>query len=499
MDSPTQSVFIDPGLLPGSLPMRARLRLVKPETSAPPVGRNRFGAFGNTLLEMPWMLWSAFDVTILSLGLYLAYRMLVWTPTGGWVPFTWWQMCLVQAPAMVVAGLVFGLYEQKTLIRRSRILARSFLTAATAAALTYIIIYFLMYSIYSRRVMLLSMASYLALAPSFRLIVCSAVNRYSRKFLVVGTDRKSQLSPDCQGDGLSKRYQLVGYVTTDALEVGRTIGKHPVLGTVDEIEQICLENQVDEVVVGRVASKNPWTVDKALRCLRIGCRVTNLSTFYEDVLSEVPGALLEPNWFLFADFKHYHEAQLIMKRAMDIVLASVGLILTLPFWPLIALLIRLDSPGPVFYSQTRVGLLGRHFRLYKFRTMMVGSEKNGHAWAAINDPRVTRIGRYLRKLRVDELPQLINVLTGTMSVVGPRPERPEFVDELAAKIRFYNERHVIKPGLTGWAQINYRYGASVEDAQRKLQLDLWYIKHMCIELDLTILLRTLGTLFIGSR
>jgi exopolysaccharide biosynthesis polyprenyl glycosylphosphotransferase len=499
MDSPTQSVLINPGSHSQAPPARTCLRLVKPETATLAVGRNWFGSFGNSLLEMPWMLWSAFDVAVLSFSLYLAYRVFVWTPTGGWVPFSWWQMCMLQAPALTIAGLVFGLYEQKTLLRRSRILARSVLTVTTSLALTYIVIYFLMYSVHSRRVMFLAMASYLAFAPTFRLFVCAAVNRYSRKFLIVGTDRKSQLSPDCQGDGLSKRYQLVGYVTTDVLEVGREIGKHPVLGTVDEIERICLEQQVDEVVVGRVASKNPWVVDKALRCLKIGCRVTNLSTFYEDVLSEVPAALLEPHWFLFADFKHYHEAQLIMKRASDIVFATLGLILTLPFWPLVALLIRLDSPGPVFYSQIRVGLLGRHFRLYKFRTMMLGSEKNGHTWAVVNDPRVTRVGRYLRKLRIDELPQLLNVLMGAMAIVGPRPERPEFVDELADKIRFYNERHVIKPGLTGWAQINYRYGASVEDAQRKLQLDLWYIKHMCLELDLTILLRTVGTLFIGSR
>lgn len=499
MDSPTHSVVIKPGSLSHSLPPRACLRLVRPDTAAPAAGRNWVGSFGNSLLEMPWLLWSAFDVAVLALGLYLAYRTFVWTPTGGWVLFTWWQMCLVQAPALVISGLIFGLYEQKALLRRSRILARSVLTATAALALTYIVIYFLMYSVHSRRVMFLAMVCYLSLAPAFRLLVCSAINRYSRKFIIVGTDRKSQLSPDCQGDGLSRRYQLVGYVTTDALEVGRSIGKHPVLGTVDEIEQICREQQVDEVVVGRVASKNPWVVDKTLRCLKIGCRVTNLSTFYEDVLSEVPAALLEPNWFLFADFKHYHEAQLIMKRACDIVLATIGLLLTLPFWPLIALLIKLDSRGPVFYSQIRVGLLGRHFRLYKFRTMVLGSEKDGCAWAALNDPRVTRVGRYLRKLRLDELPQLVNVLTGAMSLVGPRPERPEFVDELAAQIRFYNERHVIKPGLTGWAQINYRYGASVEDAQRKLQLDLWYIKHMCLELDLTILLRTLGTLFVGSR
>jgi lipopolysaccharide/colanic/teichoic acid biosynthesis glycosyltransferase len=131
--------------------------------------------------------------------------------------------------------------------------------------------------------------------------------------------------------------------------------------------------------------------------------------------------------------------------------------------------------------------------------MYVGAENNGHTWASINDPRITRVGWYLRKTRLDELPQLWNILKGQMSLVGPRPERPEFVEELADRIRFYNERHLIKPGLTGWAQINYRYGASVEDARRKLQLDLWYIKHMSMELDLIILLRTLGTVFLGSR
>jgi exopolysaccharide biosynthesis polyprenyl glycosylphosphotransferase len=227
--------------------------------------------------------------------------------------------------------------------------------------------------------------------------------------------------------------------------------------------------------------------------------VTNLSTFYEQVLSEVPLSHLEPNWFLFADLKHYREAQLIMKRAIDIVGSNLGLLLTLPFWPIVALLIKLDSPGPVFYSQQRVGLNGRIFWLHKFRTMREEAEQDGHVWATQNDPRVTWIGWYLRKTRIDELPQLWNILLGHMSIVGPRPERPEFVEELGEQIRFYHERHLIKPGLTGWAQINYRYGASVEDSKRKLQLDLWYLKHMSLELDLSILLRTMGTMCLGSR
>ncbi len=271
------------------------------------------------------------------------------------------------------------------------------------------------------------------------------------------------------------------------------------LGTIDDIERICIERQVDEVVVGPAAARNSRLVDRTLGCLRLGCRVTNLSTFYEEVFSEVPAALLEPNWFLFADLKHYHQTQLIMKRAFDIVGSIIGLLLMLPFFPIIALLIKLDSSGPVLYSQIRVGLNGRPFRLYKLRTMHVGAEKNGHTWATVNDPRVTRMGRFLRKTRIDELPQLWNILTGVMSIVGPRPERPEFVTELGKKIRFFNERHLVKPGLTGWAQINYRYGASVEDAQRKLQLDLWYIKHMSPELDMTILLRTMGILWQGAR
>lgn len=482
-----------------SRPRQDYLRVVTAEPPPRPISRSWVGTLGNSLLEFPWLAWSLFDVLVLTLGLYLCYHIYVWTPAGAWVEFGWWETWLIQAPALVLAGLVFGLYEQRTLLRRSRILARSVLTVGAAVALTYLVIYLFMYSSHSRRVLIFSGGAYLLMAPAVRLLVCSCANRYSRKFVIVGTDRKSRFSPDARGDALSRRYQLIGYITLDEIELGRQIGDYPVLGTIDDIERICLERQVDEVVVGRSAAKNSWLVDQTLSCLRLGCRVTNLSTFYEEVLSEVPAALLEPNWFLFADLKHYRQAQLIMKRAFDIICAIIGIVTVLPFVPLIALVIWLESPGPVFYSQTRVGLNGRPFTLYKFRTMYLGAERNGHAWAQKNDPRVTRIGRYLRKLRIDELPQLWNVLTGSMALVGPRPERPEFVQELAREIRFYNERHLVKPGLTGWAQINYPYGASVEDAQRKLQLDLWYIKNMSAELDLTILLRTLGILWQGAR
>jgi len=481
------------------------LRIVSPEPPPPAPRRGLLGAVGSTLLELPWLIWISFDAMVVTVGVYLGYQCCVWVPGGSWLKFGWGQTCLIQCAAFMLAGLVFGLYEQQTLFRRSRIIARSLLSIGCAVTLTSLVIHLFMYEELSRRALMLSGAFYLSFAPTVRLLACWCVNSHSRKFLIVGTDRKSRLSLSLphgdarHSDGLSRRYRQVGYLATDSIEVGREIDGHRVLGTIDNIENICLDYEVDEIVVGPSTAKKAFVLDRVLGCLKLGCRVTNLSTFYEQVMSEVPIAHLEPSWFLFADIKHYRETQLIMKRAFDLVGAVLGLLLTLPVWPLIALFIKLDSPGRVFYHQRRVGLNGRPFMLHKFRTMHEEAEKNGHVWAAKDDPRVTRVGWYLRRTRLDELPQLWNILLGQMSVVGPRPERPEFVDELAAKIRFYNERHLIKPGLTGWAQINYRYGASVNDARRKLQLDLWYIKHMSLELDLIILLRTLGTVFLGSR
>jgi lipopolysaccharide/colanic/teichoic acid biosynthesis glycosyltransferase len=179
-------------------------------------------------------------------------------------------------------------------------------------------------------------------------------------------------------------------------------------------------------------------------------------------------------------------------------LAVVGFALSLPLWPIIAVCIKLADGGPVFYSQDRVGQHGRVFRLYKFRTMIVNAETGKSVWASRNDPRCTRVGRILRKARLDELPQLYNILVGDMSVVGPRPERPSIVLELSKVLPYYELRHVVKPGLTGWAQISYHYGSSIEDARRKLQFDLYYLKWMCLELDIVILFRTVGTFLRGG-
>jgi exopolysaccharide biosynthesis polyprenyl glycosylphosphotransferase len=235
-----------------------------------------------------------------------------------------------------------------------------------------------------------------------------------------------------------------------------------------------------------------------LPCLRRGCRVTNEATFYEKATGQILVDEINPHWFLFADLQVHCQRRQALKRAFDIVGAAIGMVVALPLLPIIAALIKLDDGGPVFYTQTRVGRNGRNFTLYKFRTMRVGAESSKPVWAVKNDSRVTRVGRFLRQTRIDELPQLFNILADHMSVVGPRPERPELVVELSEHIPYYNERHLIKPGLTGWAQIGFRYGSSIEDAKRKLQFDLYYLKHISMELDMMILLRTLGVFLRGA-
>jgi exopolysaccharide biosynthesis polyprenyl glycosylphosphotransferase len=188
---------------------------------------------------------------------------------------------------------------------------------------------------------------------------------------------------------------------------------------------------------------------------------------------------------------------LAVKRQVDILCASVGLILSSPIMLAVALAVRLDSPGPVIYRQKRVGLAGRCFNVLKFRSMFVDAEKAGAQWATADDDRLTRVGGFIRKYRLDEFPQFVNVIRGDMSFVGPRPERPEFVEELRNVIPFYDERHTVRPGITGWAQVQYEYGASIEDARRKLEYDLFYLKNMSIMFDIAIIFHTLRTILSG--
>jgi sugar transferase (PEP-CTERM system associated) len=232
-------------------------------------------------------------------------------------------------------------------------------------------------------------------------------------------------------------------------------------------------------------------MEQLVLCRSRGIRVMDLAGFYEQTKAEVPIDSLKASWLVYGQGFVQGTARRAAKRLFDIVTSAALLVLTAPVLLITALAIKLDSPGPVFYRQERVGLGGRSFWCIKLRSMRTDAEKDGVArWAQKNDSRITRVGAFIRKTRIDELPQLISVLRGEMSMVGPRPERPSFVEELRQVIPYYDLRHSIKPGLTGWAQVRYSYGASLEDARRKHQFDLYYVKNNSIWLDIIVLIET---------
>lgn len=250
--------------------------------------------------------------------------------------------------------------------------------------------------------------------------------------------------------------------------------------------------KADKIVVSLSERRGVFPFQEVMVCKFAGVEVMDAPSFYEHVTGKLFLEGINPSWIIFSDGFKVSRVRKVLKRGMDVLCATVGIILTIPFLPLIALAIKLDSPGPVFYRQERVGEKERNFFLYKFRTMRADAESGtGAVWAQKNDSRVTRLGAFFRKNRIDELPQFFNILRGDMSMVGPRPERPEFVDKLKEIIPYYSERHFVKPGATGWAQVSYPYGASVEDAMEKLRFDLYYIKNISMTFDLMIILETI--------
>jgi sugar transferase (PEP-CTERM system associated) len=296
--------------------------------------------------------------------------------------------------------------------------------------------------------------------------------------------------------------QIVGFVDPDPSRVGMRIINPGVIGTIADIPAIIRSHGVDRVVVSLPDSRGKLPMDQLLDMKLNGVVFDHLASVYEEYTGKIAVENLRPSWLIFSDGFRKHRVQTAAKRATDILAAACGLLLALPLMVLVAAAIKLTSRGPALYHQRRVGQHGRTFTIHKFRTMRTDAESGtGAVWAKAGDTRVLPIGGFLRRTRLDEVPQLWNVLCGQMSFVGPRPERPEFVAQLTESIPFYGQRHVVKPGLTGWAQVRYAYGASVEDSMQKLQYDLFYIKNLSVALDFYIIWQTIKTVILrrGSR
>jgi len=270
-----------------------------------------------------------------------------------------------------------------------------------------------------------------------------------------------------------------------------------------DLYEFCRKNRVAEIVIAqqerRRSRGGQLPVEALMQCKLRGIDITNGIDFYERELKKAKLDLVHPSWIVFSEGFKVSRSRDFAKRLLDLVISLTLVVIMLPFIILTALAVLIETGRPVLYSQTRVGMFGKPFRIYKFRSMRQDAEKDGKArWASANDNRVTRVGAFIRNTRLDELPQIYNVIKGEMSIVGPRPERPEFVTELKEKVPFYDTRHYVKPGLMGWAQLKYPYGASVEDARGKLEYDLYYSKNHSLLMDILIMIQTVEVVLLGK-
>jgi sugar transferase (PEP-CTERM system associated) len=326
--------------------------------------------------------------------------------------------------------------------------------------------------------------------------------RFSPRVLVLGTGELAFQTGQLIASQKSK-FALAGY--TSCATPGRggeasavCVPTELIVGDSQDLLATALQVRADLIVVALSERRGQFPFSDVLRCKLHNIQIMDAPSIYERVQGKLMLETITPSWLIFSDGFHRTSLFTFWKRTVDVALSVVGLCLTLPFFPLVALAIKLDSKGPVFFRQLRVGNREKGFLLYKFRSMRQDAEAgSGAVWAEKNDPRVTRLGSFLRNSRVDELPQLYNVLKGEMSFIGPRPERPEFVEKLKEVIPYYLKRHSIKPGLTGWAQVRYPYGASVEDAVEKLRYDLYYIKNISSFLDILIFFETIKVILFG--
>jgi exopolysaccharide biosynthesis polyprenyl glycosylphosphotransferase len=327
-------------------------------------------------------------------------------------------------------------------------------------------------------------------------LLLSSRAEFRRRALIAGTGAASQMLWETLTE-VPRAYEVYGFVASlaDPTAFSRNL---PILGTALELPSLVQSKRITEVVIGYEHHVPNDVFEGLMACSELGVAITPMTKLYEEIKGAVPILFMEHlSWPLVlptSDQTILFKGYLMLKRVTDILFSLLGLALFVFILPFLAIAIKLDSPGPVFYCQDRVGREGKIIRIVKLRSMIYGAEHlTGPRWAAAYDTRVTRLGRIMRKIRLDEVPQLLNVLLGHMSLVGPRPERPEFVTMLAKEIPFYTKRLLVKPGLTGWAQIHYPYGNSIEGAHQKLQYDLYYIRHQSLMQDTIILMRTLGT------
>jgi len=403
-----------------------------------------------------------------------------------------WKIALVTLVCQLC--LYYNDFYDLTLVHSSREVVVRLLQAGGAASIVLAALYFALPALMiGDGIFVSALFVFLVGILGWRLLFNQLTGslKLQERILVVGTGDTARKVARQILDQHDFAYSVVGFIDDDARRIGERIVNPAIIGTPGDIPMLVASRQIDRIIVGLADRRGKLPIEELLRAKMAGVCVEDATTTYERVTGKILIDDLRPSWLIFSDGFSVSRATRWMKRSIDLTLAILIGLLTCPLMLLTAIAIWLESRTPVLYRQERVGENGRTFTLCKFRSMRADAEKEGTPrWATEGDDRITRVGRMIRKTRLDELPQLWNVLRGDMSFVGPRPERPYFVSELAKEIPFYVQRHAVKPGLTGWAQVKYRYGSSLEDAMEKLRYDLYYIKHLSVAFDLTIVFDT---------
>jgi sugar transferase (PEP-CTERM system associated) len=461
-------------------------------------------------VHTPYLLMAAADGLLLVTAAYLGQALLIdQVPSGPDFAFK----ALVFAVTIVFAMVAMGVYESRIREGYSAMMLRTAVALFLLGAFATIAVSTLLPALVVERTTLLYvLPTSFGILAVWRLITPRMFpeDALKQRVVVLGTGRRAQkIAARMRRSSDQRAFVLVGFLERDRNSPSSPVEAYRarVIRTDLPLREFCEAHDVDEIVVAiderrrNLDAGGGIPLEELLECRLSGIRVCDVEQFIEREAGRIDVDLLRPSWVVFSDGFVTGAWRATTKRSFDVV---VSLLLLLAFWPimiLVALAVFAEGGfrGPVLLRQERVGLNGRHFRLLKFRSMIPEAEPDGIAvWASRNESRVTRVGNILRNARLDELPQLFNVLKGDMSFVGPRPERPVFVEELSRSIPFYAERHRIKPGITGWAQLCYPYGASVQDAKEKLEYDLYYLKNHSILLDLVILLQTVEVVLVGE-
>jgi sugar transferase (PEP-CTERM system associated) len=407
---------------------------------------------------------------------------------------------IVYAILIVAFNIGFGVYRRKESRARSTYFTRVCLASAVATLLAYIIADALPGGdAFRQSVGVAALFAISGLLVVRHMLVLPLINSLlPYRLLIIGTGPEARRVEASLAE-VDTGMRLVGFYALGKPEEA-AVSPQRIIASTESLPQTVNKLGVTEIVVAvRQQRGGVLPLRELLACRLNGVRVTDLARFFERVHGHVPLEMSRASWFIYGEGYRQSWLRGVVKRTFDLVVVSMLMFPALPIMLVAALAIAAESSGPIIYRQERVGRRGRKFTVLKFRSMTPGAERDGKpTWAAVNDARVTRVGRFLRQTRIDELPQLINVVRGEMSLVGPRPERPEFVSMLSEQIPFYSIRHSVKPGITGWAQVRYSYAATVEDTAKKLEYDIYYVKNHSLLLDILILLETVRVVLLGE-